>query len=721
MSARSTRFAIVGVVLAIGLSQPAAATAGAPQSVAPGSPSPQAQNAAAVPVAAGSPEFLLEQGKRLFDGFQYDLAIPIFDRLIVVLTTDGQPRRPELLTAAYELRARSRFAMGDSAGTEEDFSSLLAVNPGFRLTQDISPRVVEILQSVRTRMIGQVHLSISPVADVTIDGQPVAVTVDPQVVELLAGDHQVTATRAGYRTTTQTVAVSPGGVETVRLELERVSATLTITSVPAQVDVTFDGQSRGLTPSGTNDVSAPLVITDLQPGTYRLLLRRPCYTSLERTVTIERPDDVHLDTLRLSPSVATVTVDVSDSAVSVLLDGVRQGTGRTVLANVCEGTHLIEARGPGGRFMDRREWKAGDAVTLTANLRPPFPIVAVAGVPTSSLDRVRASVEDAFDSTPHVLLYVPPDAEVQGAIRREEVPPDWLIARPDPDRTAAVRVSAELRRDIASKLATHLGVPGVAGIAATDDPDVYLVALIASGSAEPDVVSINLSDVESRAAASAYVGASLPSLTRAGLDISTIDVLGTPGAVVIRVGPGAAQTGLAVGDVIVAAAGAPVTSVAELLARVAAVPGGSGELVVDVQGPGGDGKRSVTTRVALSPDTLPVGASLPYNRFLVELRDRLARAPLAPMELVATRLNLAIVNMRLGNFDEALAALNTVSLPEGGGVSAGTVAYLAGLCHEALARPAEAKTAFTKALTAVGARLSQNGALIAPLAQRKLQ
>jgi hypothetical protein len=84
-------------------------------------------------------------------------------------------------------------------------------------------------------------------------------------------------------------------------------------------------------------------------------------------------------------------------------------------------------------------------------------------------------------------------------------------------------------------------------------------------------------------------------------------------------------------------------------------------------------------------------------------------------------LNLAVVHMRLGNWDDALQTLAGVKLPDGSGVSAGTVHYFSGLCLDALGRTADARAAFTRAAAATEARVSQDGPLVAPLAQRKLK
>src|SRR5262245_41588949 len=82
-----------------------AAVAGAP------APGPSAQTG-----QSGAFDLLFEQGKRLFDQFNYDEAVKSFNQLIGAMTAPGQAPRPDLLVQAYELRARSRFSLGDTAG-----------------------------------------------------------------------------------------------------------------------------------------------------------------------------------------------------------------------------------------------------------------------------------------------------------------------------------------------------------------------------------------------------------------------------------------------------------------------------------------------------------------------------------------------------------------------------------------------------------------------------
>ncbi|MEO6223014.1 MAG: hypothetical protein ABIP90_07170, partial [Vicinamibacterales bacterium] len=131
--------------------------------------------------------------------------------------------------------------------------------------------------------------------------------------------------------------------------------------------------------------------------------------------------------------------------------------------------------------------------------------------------------------------------------------------------------------------------------------------------------------------------------------------------------------------------------------------------------------RKVASPLTNVVDTLPVRdpAVLP-NRALLDLQSANASAA-AGIQKAATAINLAVVHLRLGNWEDALAAVKDVQATDGAGVSAGTIAYLNGLAFEGLGRPGDAQAAFTKAAASPQARLWFEGPLVAPLAAAKLQ
>ncbi len=213
----------------------------------------------------------------------------------------------------------------------------------------------------------------------------------------------------------------------------------------------------------------------------------------------------------------------------------------------------------------------------------------------------------------------------------------------------------------------------------------------------------------------------LPPLVRPSIETSVVDLPGVQGATIVRPDGIGLKLGFEPGDVIVAVGGSPVTSVAELRAKVAAIKPGSTSITYDVKkGPTGP-QRTLTGGVSMVPDTLPLhDPGLLYNRAFIVLQDMAKSTTLSPIEQASVHVNLAIVLMRLGNYDEALVELNGSKLPDGPGVSAGTVQYLIGRCEEALGRAANASAAYTKAAASPKARLSSEGPLIAPLAQQRL-
>ncbi|MCC7010208.1 MAG: PEGA domain-containing protein [Acidobacteria bacterium] len=668
---------------------------------------------AAPQAPAGTLELLLDQGRRLFDAFQYDQALPLFDRLILALSPGGQASRPDLLTQVLELRARSRFALGDTQGAEQDFSALLALNPGYKLAAGVSPRVVASFDSVRKLVVGQVLMSLTPAGEVQIDGRTVALGPDQAPVDLAAGDHQAAATRQGYAPLQQRFSVAPGESTTLALVMERVSATLTLSSIPDGVEVWLDGTSRGTTARGAAapGPSAPLVIGDLPTGPHRLQLRRACFQDVERTITVARPEDLQLDALRLTPAVASVRVQASEAGAAVFLDGVAKGSAPAEISDLCAGSHVIEVRGAGGRYVDRREWKTGDSVALNAVLEPAFAIV---GAQAAAAD-LRDEAERALAAATNALVYAPAAADLERALAGENVPANWL----DPLAPGGSRTSKDVVRDLSRRLSAKLATQGVAAVAAGTDRSELSVAILAAGSAEPDLLTFRPADPASRARAVERLSAPLPPVVRPSMGTSVVDVDGVPGAVVVRVGGAGGAAGLAVGDVIVGAGGAPVATVRDLRGRIAALRPGALDLPLDVRAPDGTA-RTVTGAIALVPDTLPLRDSrLPYNRAIVDLQQ-LVRSSSNALEKAAARVNLAIAQLRVGNVAEAETELRAADLPAGPGVSAGTVAYLLGLSLEAAGRTADARAAFTKAADATDARLSADGPLVGPLARQKL-
>ena len=663
-----------------------------------------------------TPEQLFEQGKKQFDAFQYDQAVPLFDKLIAALTAGGPGvpvQKPELLIQAYEHRARARFALGDSAGADQDFAELLGLKPDFALAAGVSPRLIKVLDNVRRVTIGRLSVQVTPPGPVTIDGKVYQVTAEPLVFDIKAGEHTVNATRPNYTPFEQKVTVIATEVATMAITLERVAATITVVTMPDDVEVFIDDVSKGRTTKGAAEgVSAPLPITGISLGDHRLKLKRACFVDFDMPFTLVS-DDIQPEPVQLTPAVAKVVIESTDREATVVVDGEPRGpVGSDV--TVCAGTHLIEVRGARGRFVDRREWKTGDTATLTATLRSAVPFISMQAGAGSTPEQLRGTLERMLAPANRVMFFTPDAAELDAAMKQENIPADWLgpmLGQP------GARLPREAVRDMARRLSTRLGVQGLS--AAVVGADAYTVSLLflAAGSGEPDLLTLSLTDSASQGRVLERLNAALPTLVRLSVNAAFIDVAGTPGAVVARAGEGA---GLAPGDIITSAVGKPVASVADFQAALAAQPLTAQSIAPEVKGAGGV-VRKVPAPVTLGVDTLGVrDPALLANRALLDLQDAV-RSPVVGVQSMAASINLALVHMRLGNWDDALAAIKDVQLLDGPGVSAGTVAYLNGLAYEALGRAPDATAAFTKAAASPQARLWYEGPLVAPLARTKLQ
>jgi membrane-associated protease RseP (regulator of RpoE activity) len=210
-----------------------------------------------------------------------------------------------------------------------------------------------------------------------------------------------------------------------------------------------------------------------------------------------------------------------------------------------------------------------------------------------------------------------------------------------------------------------------------------------------------------------------PSFFRPSLGLTAIDVADVAGAVVIGVdanGP-AAKVGIAAGDVIVKA-NAQVISDAVALNALLAGRKADEDLTLELKDRAGAAKRA-DVKVFMAPRLVGLyDQTLLVNRMLLDLRSRL-QTPGNPVDDSVLRLNLAAALARVENWNEARMELQRVKLPDGPGVSNGTVQYLLGLCADKLGNRAEAETALAAAI-ASEALITEDGPSVKELAEARL-
>lgn len=665
-----------------------------------------------------NPEAVYQEARRLFDALDYERAVLALDQAIAAFeAAPADAARNERLASAYEMRARSRFGLGDQDGARADFAALLKLAPGHALSGQVSPRVVALFEETALTTVTNLTIALTPAtAKLMVDGLPIA---GPGTIRIAVGEHTITAEQPGYGAATQTVTAIAGSTGEVTLALERLSSVIRITTSPDDVDVKVDGKPVGRTATadetgGSAAPAATLLVTDIENGTHTVELTRECHVPVTQKIEVTRPDDYTVGPVTLRPAVGTLRISASSSGAQVFVDGRDRGVAPLEISDLCEGEHLVETRNKYGSDSRRVTVRAGDDLAIEAVLKPAFAIVSSSGGPATQQD-VRVIVERAFAASKTVGFVAPPAADAQKALQAIQLTNDWLaIDNAGRPVGAAAQIAGPLRKDASAKLADEFRTQGVASVTMLDGSRAIL-ALLTAGSAVPDVIEVALDSQSSIAAAIARLDRSL-NLSMTSLGLQVIDVADV-GVVVVAVdAPNSAPT-IRAGDLVVQADGKPVADAAALAALVDG--GRSGDTIaIELRDPSGAAKPA-QLKVTAVPRVIGLSEQgLLANRLLLDLRVKLAETQ-DPFDAATIRLNMAVALARLGDWSGARDELQRVKLPEAPGVGGGTVQYLFGLAAENLGNRAEAETAF-KAAAASDSLLTEAGPPVRELAEAKL-
>ena len=393
---------------------------------------------------AGATDALYQDARRLFESLDYENAVKSLDQLIAALLaappTDAAGR--DRLASAYEMRARSKFGLGNPDEARADFVSLLRVNPNYTLTGQVSPRVVTLFDETAAQTVTNLALSITPAgARVLVDEVPIDTTAPARVT---AGDHVISAEQRGYRSAKQSFSAKAGETAVVNLTLERVSAVIYILTSPADVDVTLDGVKLGKTPAGppppemadalarsgvpVASVSGPIIVSDVVPGPHTLDLTRDCLVRVTNKIAVDTPDDYTVGPVIMQPAVATLTVQANEPKAQVFIDGAERGGVPFTMTDLCEGPHVIELRSRFGRDSRRVEARAGEAISFDGVLKPAFAVVSASGEAANLDLDARLSIERALGAAQTVRLLAPPAEQTDKLLKSNQLPASWLAS-----------------------------------------------------------------------------------------------------------------------------------------------------------------------------------------------------------------------------------------------------------------------------------------------------
>jgi hypothetical protein len=186
------------------------------------------------------------------------------------------------------------------------------------------PKIVDVELKDRTPVKVNVAL-VSDAASLVLSSEPAGakVTVNgiasgntPCTVERIPGGVAfVEIELAGYGTQKQEVKLRPGQKEEMSFTLKPIPAGLQVVSIPPGARIYVENQFRG---------NAPVTLTDLQPGSYRVRAEMEGYETTARTITLERASKV-TEEFRLEGNAGILALVTEPAGVRLFIDGKESG------------------------------------------------------------------------------------------------------------------------------------------------------------------------------------------------------------------------------------------------------------------------------------------------------------------------------------------------------------------------------------------------------------
>ena len=238
------------------------------------------------------------------------------------------------------------------------------------------------------------------------------------------------------------------------------------------------------------------------------------------------------------------------------------------IPDVCEGQHLVELKSASGRYFQRVDARTGQKITVEGTLRPAFALVSASGPAALNTD-LRLTIEKQFQSSQSVTLFAPAAEDAAKALAAEKLPPDWLAfdSNKRPLGTAA-EVATVMRGDLSARLSRQFDAQGIASVTVPSPPTAigWSSSLLAAGSADPDVIEVDLDspDATSRRSAGSIAACRSSSRRSASPWSTSPTSKGRWSWPSIRMGP-AAKAGVQPGDVVLRANSQPVPDAAALI------------------------------------------------------------------------------------------------------------------------------------------------------------
>ncbi|HSE41854.1 MAG TPA: PEGA domain-containing protein, partial [Acidobacteriota bacterium] len=332
-----------------------------------------------------------QEAETVFNSADQASSIPMFEALITQITEEKVKRGltdPELLLLLRSLDylGQANYNEGEQEKARLVFLKLMELNPNYQLNEDLtSPKIIEFVRKIKNENLGVITITSEPPdAVVKLDNVEVGKT-DIASLYSLKGDHDLEISKPGFIPQKTPIIVVPGRTQKFNFKLERSSSVAYFITYPKGVEISLGDKLLGTTAGNappraeqsaiasnlpTAEFSSEFAVPDLQPGSYEVEFRKPCFETQRRRITIVENDDYPFEPIVLSPSIAFLNITADDEKANIFIDNEYIGLAPLQKHQVCTGKHVIKIKGPRGKFETTLDVKKNDALNINARLNP---------------------------------------------------------------------------------------------------------------------------------------------------------------------------------------------------------------------------------------------------------------------------------------------------------------------------------------------------------------
>lgn len=259
----------------------------------------------------------------------------------------------DMLLDSHMYMGITYFNLGQSVNANREFLKIVKINPDYKPDDNlISRTIINAFNKVRDDNSGLISIKSSPKgANVYIDGIRIGAT-PIEKKRTLYGSYELILKLDNFATETEHIEFIAD--MSINKEMERIYASLEITTKPPDVNVFLNDRLVGITSSDsyykentaifshTDLISDPLIINEVPLGTNTLSFKSNCYKTLDKNILLESAQDFELETVALVKHTGSVELigDIEESAI--FINDFPVIAKNNIISDLCFGDHIIK-------------------------------------------------------------------------------------------------------------------------------------------------------------------------------------------------------------------------------------------------------------------------------------------------------------------------------------------------------------------------------------------